>query len=92
MYLHFAEHCCVEEIGPNRFRVEAGTSEVELEVDPQMSVALIRGQTEPILGWVSRGYHRKNPSTTLEARCGWTGNVTLITKMKIKCNAADPGI
>jgi hypothetical protein len=46
--------------------VPGGT--VTLEVDPQLAVDTLRGSEDPIGGWVSRGYHRKVPSTTLIAR------------------------
>lgn len=84
LYLHFAEHCQVREVERNEYEVTCGLGTVTVRIDPQLKVQLFRGSEEPMLGWVSRGYHRKSPSTTLVARSLWTGEVTLVTRIDIR--------
>lgn len=81
MYLHLAEHCRVESLGENRFQVDYGNGTVTIEIDGQLSVTMVSGSENPILGWVSRGYHRKTPSTTLVSRCACEGDLSLCTRI-----------
>jgi hypothetical protein len=67
-FFHLAEDCDVRRMGPHCFFVRTGDVQVALELDPQLAVEAIRGGTDPIAGWVSRGYHRKAAATTLIGR------------------------
>lgn len=73
--LHFAEDCVVERADGKRFRVKTGAVELLVEMDAQLDIHMYRGSEHPILGWVSRGYHRKNAATTLAARARWQGRL-----------------
>lgn len=53
---------------PKRYRIAVAGGAVVLEVDVQLAVEILRASEEPIGGWVSRGYHRKVPSTTPRER------------------------
>ncbi|MFQ5471812.1 MAG: alginate lyase family protein [Dehalococcoidia bacterium] len=87
MYLHFAEHCCVHQDDQNRFRVLCGRNAVTLELDPRLKTSVVRGSTNPPLGWVSRGYHCKLPTTTLVGRIETRGDVTLMTHICLSAPA-----
>ena len=45
---------------------------------------MLRGSEEPIGGWVSRGYHRKAPSTTLFARGHCEGTSAFVSRVLIR--------
>jgi hypothetical protein len=62
---HLAEHCEVAEQTQHRFRISAGPGALMLALDQRLSVRVLRGSTEPRGGWVSRGYHRRTPATTI---------------------------
>ncbi len=62
---HLAETCHVVETDGQRVRIDTGHGRVTLEFDERLSVDRLSGSTQPIAGWVSRGYHQKTPSTTL---------------------------
>ena len=64
-----------------RFGLEGGR--VVLEVDPCMGVQILTGSEEPIGGWVSRGYHRKVPSTMLVARGRCRGSASFVCRVEI---------
>jgi len=82
-YWHLAEHCRAQARGSHEFIVDCGPGVVTIVLDPRLTVSAVRGSEEPILGWVSRAYHRKTSSTTLTGRCESTGTITLRTKMLI---------
>jgi Heparinase II/III-like protein/Heparinase II/III N-terminus len=83
MYFHLAEDCVLSEVGPNRYQIAVGGGAVTLEVDRRLTVQCLRGSEHPIGGWVSRGYHRKTPTTTLVASGVSRGNVSLVSRVLI---------
>jgi uncharacterized heparinase superfamily protein len=83
VYFHLAENCRVTQAAPNRYETDVGPGCVTIELDPRLSVRTLCGSEEPIGGWVSRGYHRKTPSTTLVGRCTVAGNTSLVTRITI---------
>lgn len=87
LYWHFAEQCRVEPKGDNRFDVDFGGGTVVFSMDPSLKVSIMRGSTDPIGGWVSRGYHRKTASVTLVGQCVSDGNLSLATRMTIRTSS-----
>jgi hypothetical protein len=71
LYLHFSESCVVHKISEHFFSIECGEQRVNLELDACFEIETHEGSNEPLLGWVSRGYHRKARATTLVAKCQW---------------------
>lgn len=53
-------------------------------VPPAFSCSMHRAQAVPIEGWVSRGYHRKAPSTTIVAACTCDGPMSFETRITIR--------
>ena len=80
---HLAEHCVVDSTDANRYLVDVGPGIVTIELDPRLEVEEFRGSEDPICGWVSRGYHRKEASTTLVGRCACQGNISLVCRVHI---------
>ena len=80
---HFGEECVVRREGPHRFRVEVGGGGVTLHPDPTLEMEEIRASDLPIGGWVSRGYHRKAPSTMLVGRCRLELKTTLSCRIQV---------
>ena len=83
VYFHLAEDAVVSAEQPNRYRIDVGGGTVTLELDSHMTVETLRGSEDPIGGWVSRGYHRKVPSTVLIARGHCHGNSSFVSRVDI---------
>ncbi len=83
LYFHLAEHCVVTAAGGNRYFVDAGPGIVTIELDRRLKVETFEGSRDPICGWVSRGYHRKQASTTLVGRCASEGGTSLACTIHI---------
>lgn len=80
---HLSEHCVVTREGPGQWRVQVGGGAVTLVPDPALDVQAIRASEVPEGGWVSRGYHRKAPATTLVGRCRQAGDLTLVCRIEV---------
>ncbi len=90
VHFHLAETCSIKQLGPNYFELDAGPGTVTLEIDSRLCVRIDRGRTEPIAGWVSRGYHRKSPAVSLTGLCTCEGNITLDCRLRIGQPTASP--
>jgi Heparinase II/III-like protein len=80
---HLAEHCEVAAEGRGRFRIAAGAGTLALVLDARLSAHVRRGGTDPIAGWVSRGYHRRAPATSILATGEVTGTTLLTCRIDI---------
>jgi hypothetical protein len=82
-YYHFSEESCT--VSPVDGAIEAATPRgtVRLVPDARLTASMQHGATDPIAGWVSRGYHRKTATTTVRLTGSFAGNVTLITRIHI---------
>jgi len=85
---HLGEQCEVEPLGENRFRIDTGHGTAVLALDSRLDVAALRGSDDPIGGWVSRGYHRKCPSTTLVGKCSCEGTAKLTCTVRLSSPTA----
>lgn len=83
VFFHFAEYCMVSPTGKNRYLVDVGPGTIEIELDNRLTVKTFKGSEEPICGWVSRGYHQKQASTTLVGCCSVEGNACLVCRVDI---------
>ncbi|MEE9293751.1 MAG: alginate lyase family protein [Phycisphaerae bacterium] len=83
MHLHLGEQCTVEHAPENGLVVNYGPGTVTISLDPKLTVSVIKGRENPILGWVSRGYHHRAPATTIEGRCRCDGKITLCTRLRM---------
>src|SRR5690606_38241731 len=83
-FWHFAESCEVELQDGGAVSFD-GSITLRLEVDERDATAiLLRGCTDPISGWISRGFNRKSPTTTLVFRDEITGEAVLRTRIRLE--------
>ncbi len=80
---HLAETCRVVRSDGPCLEIDAGPGRVRLLLDPQLSIDTLCGPDEPLGGWVSRGYHRKTPATTILGRCRHDGRLVLRTRIEL---------
>ncbi len=85
IFFHFAEHCVLNPSGQNHYLVDMGPGTIEIELDRHLQVESFKGSTDPIYGWISRGYHQKEPASTLIGRCSCKGSTSLVCIVKIGC-------
>ncbi|NLX04024.1 MAG: heparinase [Phycisphaerae bacterium] len=78
---HFAEEVQVAALDGNRFAIELDQVSATLILDPRLVPTLIHAPDQPVGGWVSRGYHRKTPSTSLFARAGFSGPTEFLCEL-----------
>lgn len=82
-YFHLAEDAVLNAERANRYQIAVRGGTVTLEVDARFAVDILAGSDEPIGGWVSRGYHRKIPSTTIAARARCDGSTGFVCRVGI---------
>jgi hypothetical protein len=83
IHFHLSEQCEVAAVRAHRYDLSLPGGTVTLELDPRLGVTLLRGSEEPMGGWVSRGYHRKVPGTTLIARARCEGESSFVSRFAI---------
>jgi len=83
LYFHLSEHCRVTAVQQNRCEIAVAGGRAVLELDPGLAMELCTGAEQPILGWVSRGYHRKVPTTTVVGRAICPGNTVFTCRVSI---------
>ncbi len=87
VYFHVAEHCVVSGSRPNCYeiRVEGvAGGVVTLEFDARLSTEQLTASEAPIGGWVSRGYHKKAPTSTIVGRGMFVGKTTYVCRVTIR--------
>lgn len=84
LFFHCSEHCRVEPMGES-FAMLHGPQAMTIKLPPDNRArqALVKGQTTPPLGWVSRHFDEKTPTTTLV----WSGQLsgTTVLRTEIHC-------
>jgi len=83
MAFHLAENCRIVTQQINRFEIDTGSGQVYLTIDPRLNVDLYYGSSNPIAGWVSRGYHQKVKSVTLYAKAVIIGTTDFVCHLEI---------
>lgn len=89
LYFHFAPEVMVEPAGAQTLRASRPEGSVLLSMPAGARIELVRGWTDPILGWASAGYHEKQPITTVRATCEFQGTATLETSVQISRTESD---
>lgn len=80
-FFHLSPECVASQLDMNRFRIINGDAAIELLTDERVSVKTRRAEENPISGWASRSYDRKEPTTTIACRTACTGNQCLTTRI-----------
>ena len=83
-FFHAAETADVAPLGERCFDIRVGRGVARLTLDDSLQVELLQGSTDPIGGWVSRGYHRRSPSTTLVGRIRSKGDLTCVCRVELR--------
>ena len=89
MHFHFAPECVVEQISESTIRAVRPEGRIDMELPATMQIELVRGATNPILGWCSDVYHEKQPITTVRATCEFTGKTALDSSVHISKTDTD---
>lgn len=92
IFFHAAEDCTVGMDRVSTVRIGVGSSIVFLDIDPALTVTRMSGSEAPISGWVSRGYHRKSPSTTIIAHGRTHGNTRFRFSIRVGRNESGIGL
>jgi hypothetical protein len=85
IFFHFAEQCVINPADQNHYSINVGPATIGFKLDSNLQVESFKGSTDPIFGWVSRGYHQKQPAATLVGRCSCKGNISLVCKVDMGC-------
>jgi uncharacterized heparinase superfamily protein len=80
---HAAETATVEEKDARHFEIRVEGGLVRLTFDDGLIVERLQGSERPIGGWVSRGYHRRQPATTLVGRARGRGPLTFVCRLDV---------
>lgn len=81
LFWHFAERCDVTIVG-RAVEVRAASHPVKLFTDfAAGQLTAVSGQDEPSLGWVSRGFDMKVPTTTVCYAGTIHGSITIVTEI-----------
>ena len=89
LFFHCAEHCRVDAV-PGGYVVsqDAVSIRILLPAIDGAAAAVQHGSLAPILGWVSRAFDRREPTTTIVWRARLAGPVRLRTEMTVSQEAA----
>jgi len=82
--LHLAEQCSVKRTINSQYEISCAKGYVVVDLDKRLSVDVLWGSNNPIAGWISRGYHRKVPTTTFIGSCEWQEQLQLETCLQVE--------
>jgi len=80
---HLSPECVVKKSDKNRYRISNGDEAIELLIDEQVKAEFRKAGEDPISGWASCSYDRKQPATTIVCRTICDGNQCLTTRIKL---------
>lgn len=80
LFFHCAEPCSVDPV-PGGFVLSRDGAQVRFALPPSGDSSVHRGEVSPILGWVSRGFDRRQPIHTIGWRARLSGPALLRTEI-----------
>ncbi len=89
LYWHFGENCTLKSETNHIWAVDYQAGLGTIHVDDGCHVSPSWGSQDPIMGWVSRGYHRKEAITTLVAQRECIGRTRITTRILVGQSAPD---
>ncbi|MCG3132033.1 MAG: hypothetical protein FLDDKLPJ_02843 [Phycisphaerae bacterium] len=89
-FWHIGRDCQIDPVGDNAYRLTGRGGVVLVRLDPALKVSLHRGKTDPMMGWFSAGYHRREPISSLIGTARIAGSVTFITRFEFGVADANP--
>jgi uncharacterized heparinase superfamily protein len=80
-FFHLSPECVIKQLNVNRIRITNGDEAIELLTDERVRAEARRADENPISGWASRSYDRKEPITTIVCRTTCAHNQCLTTQI-----------
>lgn len=80
---HLAEECSIREMSPHRYQITVSQNTLVFDIDQRLTVQILTGSEDPIGGWVSRKYHRKEKSATIICRSAGNGDRCFISTLSL---------
>jgi len=75
----------------NTLKIQQGNRRLTLALDARLKVAIFSGCEEPILGWYSPAYGRKQPTHTVVGSCWFSGSELFLTQILLG-ETSPPGL
>jgi hypothetical protein len=88
---HFAEGCEVR-LDAGTLTARNGPAVLHMTLPAAARWQLVRGQDDPPLGWISRAFDSKQPTTTLLGALAIRGPTTLVTELQVDLATAREGL
>jgi hypothetical protein len=82
LFFHCAEDCRVDAVAEG-YLIERDGTVLRLVLPPNGSTELHRGSLSPVAGWVSRGFDRRQPTSTIVWRTKLAAPALLRTTIQI---------
>ena len=79
IYFHLSECARLISIENNCCYIDLQGREILLKLDSKLEVKAVTGQEAPIMGWMSRGYHCKEKTTTIIASSDFDAEQTFLS-------------
>jgi uncharacterized heparinase superfamily protein len=83
VFFHASEAAKTDAAGPRSFEIRVEGGVARLTLDERLEVEQLRGSLHPLGGWVSRGYHRRAPSTTFVGRARSHGSQVFVCRVEL---------
>ena len=83
LLFHCAEECRVDAVAQG-YLIERDGITLELALPPEGTAEIYRGSLSPLSGWISRGFDRRQPTSTLLWRAKLSSPALLRTQITIK--------
>lgn len=88
---HFAEGCEVR-LDAGALIARNGPAVLRMTLPTAARWQLVQGQEDPPLGWISRAFDSKRPTTTLLGELAIRGTTTLVTELQVDLTTAREGL
>jgi hypothetical protein len=88
---HFAEGCEVR-LDAGTLIARNGPAALRMTLPAAARWQLVQGQEDPPLGWISRAFDSKRPTTTLLGALTIRGTTTLVTELRVDWATARDGL
>ena len=83
-YFHLAPECEVTKAEDNLWLIKREYIEIKLTCPKDSATAVHRGETEPPLGWYSKSFGHKEPTSVLKQQCKIPGTTAFTSQIEIQ--------
>ena len=81
--LHLHPTVAVDASGDTYKLVASGARPVTVRLDPALLPSVVRGETDPILGWYSSSFQQKEPTSVLYGTCSIRQTAQFVTEITV---------